>query len=331
MSSFNRTTSPVLTMASQSAHQLPFDKPFAMQQSSPFGNPSAWSSRSYAQSPITAPPRGRKRSRDEAAVNLDNPEKVPPPVELTQNAEEEWEYGPGMVLIKKKGPGYVGDAGSQSGTWVDEKAAALDAIRTEQALKEQQRQAQDRPSLRSHKSSRLDLSAQVKAQAASSSPTSRTSPNRDLSPLSQPTESGSGPGQPIIDDFTLHLGIGWNRLSEHIQEAARGWARYIENHYPVTEPKILLESKGLESYLVEAREGYFLFAENLRQGRLVSSDPQRALSNLKTSPPVFDDEVTITASTTPRPTGSATASSASLVLSTPSSATTATDIDMEMI
>lgn len=327
MSSFNRVASPVLTMSSQSAHQLHFDKPFAMQQSSPFGNPSAWSSRNYAQSPITAPPRGRKRSRDEAAVNLDNPEKAPPPVELIQSAEEEWEYGPGMVLIKKKAPSYIGDAGSQSGTWVDEKAAAQDAIRKAEALKEQQRQAQDRPSLRSHKSSRLDLSAQVKAQEPSSSPT-RTSPHRDLSPLSQPNESGSGPSQPIIDDFTLHLGIGWNRLSEHIQEAARGWARYIGNHYPITEPKILLESKGLESYLVEAREGYFLFAENLRQGRLVSSDPQRALNNLKTSPPVFDDEVTMTASTTPRPTDSATASSASLA--SVGQSTASTDMDMDM-
>ncbi len=301
MSSFHRTSSPILTMASQSAHQLPFDRPFPMQQSSSFGNPSAWS-QSIGQNTVTAPPRGRKRSRDEAAVNLDPPEKMPPAIEPVKEDEDEWEYGPGMVLIKK-GSGYVPDAGSQSGTWLEERAAALEAIRKEEALKEQRREAQERPSLRSHKSSRLDLSSHIASQEGTHS--NRSSPKRDLSDLSPmtPDASSAGSSQPIIDDFTIHLGIGWSRLSEdeHIQAAARGWARYIENHYPVTKPRILLESKGLESYLVEAEEGYFLFAENLRQGRLVSHNAHRALNNLKSSPPVFDGQHTMTASSTPRP------------------------------
>ena len=86
---------------------------------------------------------------------------------------------------------------------------------------------------------------------------------------------------------------------EHIQAAARGWARYIENHYPVTNAQIRLESNGLQSYLVEAAEGFFLFAENLRQGRLVSTNVEGALKNLQTSPPTFEGAVEMSAAESP--------------------------------
>ncbi|KAK3987553.1 hypothetical protein QBC44DRAFT_245620, partial [Cladorrhinum sp. PSN332] len=93
------------------------------------------------------------------------------------------------------------------------------------------------------------------------------------------------------------LDIGWSPISddEHVQAAARGWARFIENRYPVTNAKILLESHGLQSYLVEATQGYFLFSENLRQGRLVSKLADQAFRNLKTSPPTFDGLETMSA------------------------------------
>lgn len=245
-------------------------------------------------------PRGRKRSRDEAAINLDPPEKAPPAVEPVQE-DDEWEYGPGMILIKKNS-GYTHDASSQSGTWVDEKAAKEEQRRTEELLLAQQREAQERPSLRSHKSSRLDVTANLPAQDIQAN---RASPGREMSDastlVSPPTPDASA--QPVVDDFTLHLGIGWNRISsdEHIQAAARGWARYIEDHFPVTNAQIKLESKGLESYLVEAEEGFFLFGENLRQGRLVSRDPQRVLENLRTSPPTFDGPNTMEATESPKP------------------------------
>ncbi len=268
MASFGRTASPVLTIPPSSVHQGPLDRVFFSRQSSSFG-PSALLSRSLAQSPSQLP-RGRKRSRDEAAVNLDPPEKAPPAVEPVHEDEDEWEYGPGMILIKKS-TGYVQDAGSQSGTWLEEKAAEEEARKKEEALLAQQRQAQERPSLRSHKSSRLDVTAtSLSPQEVQAN---RSSPGRDLgdSPTSIPSMGPDTMAQPVVDDFTLHLGMGWIHLSndEHNQVAARGWARYIEIHFPLTEPKIRLESKGLESYLVEAHEGYFLFAENLHQGRLV--------------------------------------------------------------
>lgn len=264
---------------------MAFDRPFFPHQS-----------QSYKHSAVSCPKQsilrsnstfaGRKRSRDEAAPNLDEPEKTVPTPSV-EEPEDEWEYGPGMMLIKKTG--YVVDATSQSGTWVDEKTAEEHAQKTEAAILAQEQLAQERPSLRSNKSQRLDM---TNTTLSAVEETKSSSPGRDKSP--------EAPAQPVIDDFTLHLGIGWGRISEdeHIKAAARGWNRFIENHYPITNAQIRLESKGLESYLVEAAEGFFLFAENLRQGRLVSRDAQRALQNLKSSPPVFDGPETMIAAET---------------------------------
>ncbi|KAB5583693.1 hypothetical protein GE09DRAFT_1050473 [Coniochaeta sp. 2T2.1] len=310
------TSSPVLTMPAQSSHQALFDRPSYASPAPSFGQLSSWSNTTL---PNTCMAAGRKRSRDEAAVNLDAPEKlVEPPV--IKEAEEEWEYGPGMTLIKKN-TSYVADAASQSGTWVEEKAAEEQARKAEDALLAQ---SQQRPSLRSNKSQRLEMTPTL---AAVDGQNSRSSPTRDLgNPMASSSDSLA---QPVIDDFTLHLGIGWSRISEDegIQAAARGWARYIENHYPVTNAKIRLESRGLQSYLVEADEGFFLFAENLRQGRLVSSNAERAIQNLKTSPPTFEGANTMEAMETPMPAETSSHSS-DYITSTTTPATTSTDIDM---
>jgi len=291
MPSFDRVyaSSPVLAMQPQAVHQGPLAKSFSQHAASFSHTAASWAQQIIRNSSIAA---GRKRSRDEAAVNLDPPEKV---VEKpVQEAEDEWVYGPGMTLIKKS-TSYVADASSQSGTWVEEKAAREDARKADAALLVQQQLSQQRPSLRSHKSQRLEVRADEQLSSSR-----RSSPSRGG--ISNPmTASSDSIGQPIVDDFTLHLGIGWSRISDSIMQAARGWARYIENHYPVTNAKILLESRGLQSYLVECTEGYFLFAENLRQGRLVSTTADRALENLKTSPPIFDGPETMQACEAPKP------------------------------
>lgn len=281
------TTSPVLGIQPQAVHQSPFDGPFFSHQSHSFAHPASCSTRPVLRSNATF--AGRKRSRDEAAVNLDEPEKVPPPPKVEE--EDEWEYGPGMILIKKK-TGYVVDATSQSGTWVEEKAAQEHARKLEEATIAQEKLSQERPSLRSNKSQRLGLG---------------TTSTTTLPPVAQPQSSPGrettpeAPTQPPVDEFTIHLGIGWAQLSadEHIQAAARGWQRYIENHFPITHVKIRLQSRGLNAYLVEARQGFFLFADNLREGRLVSRNAYCALQNLKNSPPRFDGE-TMTAAESPR-------------------------------
>jgi hypothetical protein len=70
----------------------------------------------------------------------------------------------------------------------------------------------------------------------------------------------------------LALGIGWSTISDDasMQSAARGWARYLENHYRhIHGAEILLKSEGLDAYLVGYQEGYYLFREDLLEGQLV--------------------------------------------------------------
>jgi hypothetical protein len=260
------------------SNNLTFTNPSPFGQASP--NPSAFS---LPRTPSSA--TGRKRSRDEAADNLQEEYFSPP----AQESEEDWEYGEGMTLIKPIG--FIIDASSQTGTWAEEKAeiSQLQA-QTPPAI-------QDRPMLRSYKSQRLDLTATpVIAEEISLS-------NGTVIASSPPKMASNGMEEPTIDAFTIYLGIGWSRISdgEDIQAAARGWAKFIENHYPVNNAHIRLQSKGLASYLVEAREGWFLFGEDLKEGRLVSISLERTFENLKTTPPIFDgEEIHYAAAETPR-------------------------------
>lgn len=291
MASFDRTSSPVLTMPPSAAHQGAFGMP-----TFPRYQPTLLGRNDWSRMPVPAPQAaGRKRSRDEAAINLDVTEAKLSTIEPVKEKEDEWVYGPGMTLIKSSAS-YVANEGSQSGTWLEEKATAEQNRRNEEARAIGQ---QDRPSLRSSKSQRLDMKSI--SMSSNESNGARVSPVRDINASGpNPADNNS---QPIVDNFTLHLGIGWSRISEdeHIQAAARGWAKYIENHFPVTNVRIHLESRGLQSYLVEASEGYFLFAENLRQGQLVSRDLNQTFANLRASPPLFEGPAPMCAAESPKP------------------------------
>ncbi|KAF4631015.1 hypothetical protein G7Y89_g7120 [Cudoniella acicularis] len=104
--------------------------------------------------------------------------------------------------------------------------------------------------------------------------------------------------KPSIDDFTRYLDVGWDLISpdEKTQAATRGWKTYIENVYPITNVKIRLHSRRLSSYLIEANEGYLLFSEDLKQGKLVSTTLERLWESLKGPIPIFYDEVVLEAS-----------------------------------
>lgn len=241
---------------------------------------------------------GRKRSRDEASLN-DEEIFLPQPNDITPaESEDEWEYGEGMTIIRKGKKGYHIEASSQTGTWAEEKA--------EQEKQEKLRLAAlarppspEKPILRSHKSQRLGLTTSPSmGEEISLGNSSLGSP---LPSAAKGIAGGAGGAEPMVDDFTRHLGIGWSSISndEHIQAAARGWTKFIENHYPVTNAKIRLQSRGLASYLVEADQGYFLFGEDLKQGRLVSQNLERVLANLQGPTPMFDGEGIMHASTTP--------------------------------
>ncbi|KAH6656439.1 hypothetical protein BKA67DRAFT_156158 [Truncatella angustata] len=303
MGSFSRTQSPVLAMPPSAAHQPTFGMPVFSHQPSPLTCPGSFASPAAArfqmqQQPLqsaTSQSAGRKRSRDEAAINLDVEEAKLETIEPVKEPEDEWVYGPGMTLIKRS-QAYISQADSQSGTWLEEKSAEEELRKNEEARAFKQ---QERPSFRSNKSQRLDMSS------FSVSTANRSSPVRDINDtaIATPGLSVDSSSQPIIDNFTLHLGIGWSRISndEHREAAARGWARYIENHFPISNVQIQLESRGLQSYLVEASEGFFLFAEDLQRGQFISRDLNQTFQNLKVSPPVFEGSEVMVVAGTPQP------------------------------
>lgn len=302
MRSFDHaSTSPILVLPPQ----LPPQPSFNMDSNrpafnSPFNSdfnshPSATSWSNLNTPSTSAPPSaaGRKRSRDEAAANLEEEYfPVQQPAPAPEN-EDEWEYGEGMVLIKPRGSGYIISAGSQTGTWAEEKAE-------EEKAKAAVVPVPERPVIRSAKSQRLDFT---------STPVIAEEVMNNGSLVTPVTASPTnGHVEPTVDDFTRHLGIGWSLIStdEDIQAAARGWTRYINNHFPVTDAKIRLQSKGLASYLVEANEGYFLFGEDLKQGRLVSRTLEQTWVNLRGAVPTFEGEGVMEAGETPKMNGGTT-------------------------
>lgn len=278
------TASPVLAIQPQAPHQPPLSTASFSHQHAPPA--------SFGAGAVGAPPSapclaaGRKRSRDEASINLEPDVNIP----MAEESHQGWTYGEGMVLIKPE-TGYIADASSQSGTWLEEKSAS-----DERARRRQQAEQQLDP--RSHKTQRIDHSIDQ-----TSPPSALTSGDAAGVSGTNGATVDSAREQLVIDDFTLHLGIGWRRISddEDIQAAARGWARFIENHFALTNVRMCLESKGLQSYLVETCEGYFLFAENLRHGRLVSRHVDGALRNLQLSPPTFDGPEIQMEAETPQP------------------------------
>ncbi|KAK2629899.1 hypothetical protein QTJ16_000719 [Diplocarpon rosae] len=289
------SSSPVLALPAQHPHQSSFN----MDSNRPsfstifpngtFQTPATSSWSDYTSTKTT--PRsaaGRKRSREEAGSNLDEDYFAvqAPAAQPEPENEDDWEYGPGMTLIKKGGKEYIVDSSSQTQDWLDQEAAA-------RALPAALPEADEAPvRIRAAKIQRLNLSATPVVPEEPSSIGVAASPG-----------SPERHSEPTVDDFTRHLGIGWssiNNLGDDIQAAARGWSKFIENHFPVTNAKIRLTSKGLASYLVEANEGYFLFAEDLRQGRLVSNNLERTWANLSSPVPIFDSDLVMEAGQTPK-------------------------------
>ncbi|KAF7953835.1 uncharacterized protein EAE97_001234 [Botrytis byssoidea] len=280
-------SSPVLAMAPQLPPQHSFNRPTFTSPfvKAPMSSPSAGSWLTPTSAPQSA--AGRKRSRDEAALEDEEYFSQAPVEPIVVEDEEEWEYGPGMTLIKPSNR-YNLTAESQTGTWKEEKEAEEKAKAALRAA------SPDRPILRSAKSQRID-------RGPTSSMIEET--NVANSDLSAPLQTGStGPIQPSIDEYTRHLGIGWSKLStdEDIQAAVRGWTKYIENHFPVNNAIIRLQSRGLSSYLVEAQEGYFLFGDDLKQGRLVSTSLEKTFENLRGPVPTFEGDMILEASETPK-------------------------------
>ena len=193
----------------------------------------------------SGPPRGRKRSRDDTDAEDDIAAAIgahaTPPLSATAT---EPVYGEGMTLMQPNG--LIISAASQTGTWAEEAADAWRPATPPSSAA---------PRLLSRKSQRLDTSQ----SAPSSVPAGGA-----ISATSAPSTSES----PAVDPSALLLGVGWTSLQPSSSSsptadpstaaALRGWTRYIDNHFPLTSPELLLRSAGLAAYLVRAVEGFFL-------------------------------------------------------------------------
>ncbi|EXJ56912.1 hypothetical protein A1O7_07256 [Cladophialophora yegresii CBS 114405] len=268
----------------------PSDTPRAMDQDEP--SPASYANHSTTYTPVdTMTPistnPSRKRSRDETAFDAEmdgsyfGSVSTPAPI-----PEEEPIYGEGMVLLNPK-TGLSVSAESQTGTWFEEKA-------DETALREEIAASYTRPKM----------------------PTSRKSVRLSQTSIRLPIDTGiaSAPAsppktaveRPEFDEATIALGIGWSKMeseSESLQTAARGWARYIDNHYSrdIHGAQLLLRNAGLDAYLVGCQEGFFLFSDSLLEGKLVGRTWETCLQNLRSQPMVFEGDEVLRAERTPGP------------------------------
>ena len=88
----------------------------------------------------------------------------------------------------------------------------------------------------------------------------------------------------------LVLGISWEKFNDDPETLAamKGYCTFISRNYPLTDIKILIKHKSTESYLVQAAEGFFLFAENLQRARLIARDSGTACHRMRQMPLEFE-------------------------------------------
>ena len=93
-----------------------------------------------------------------------------------------------------------------------------------------------------------------------------------------------------IDQFNRKLGAGWSTTWEdpEFHSTVSTFCEYIENCFPLKGVAFLAKCKSLQSFLVKANSGYFLFNEGLREGQLVARDFEITLERLQSLPRVFE-------------------------------------------
>lgn len=229
----------------------------------------------------------RKRSRDETAFEASEVESSylsAPSLNPPEPIPEEPIYGEGMVLLNPQ-TGRALAAETQTGTWFEEKVEEEEAIKKAEATA--------RPKMATgRKSVRLSQSS-IRAAL-------------DLPNLSMPDSPPKSAPSAEIDEATIALGIGWTKMSSDDpdqQAAVRGWARYLDVHYPshVHGAEILLKNRSLDAYLVGCQEGFYLFQEDLLRGQLVGRTWDNALHNLRSQPMQFEGTEVLQAERTPGP------------------------------
>jgi hypothetical protein len=263
-----------------------------------FGNNSSAQSNpsSFNFSPAhTVPKPSRKRSRDEAAFE----EAVAPSAPLRHQAPPAPKvkpiYGEGMVLLNPQ-TGLAISAESQTGTWYEQEAEAQQAAAAPVSSRSNALLS-DATDL-SRKSQRLDKSAPGLDDIALSSIRQRLDDPNSNDQHRTLNAGPAPPAEPLVDDATRLLGIGWQRVNtdDDMAPAVRGWTKYIDNQYSahLHHSQMLMKSRGLNAYLVAATPtsgsspAFYLFTEDLAQGQLVASSWEACLQNLRSSPIIFE-------------------------------------------
>ncbi|KAK5126134.1 hypothetical protein LTR85_011489 [Meristemomyces frigidus] len=215
---------------------------------------------------------GRKRSRGDITAPDDEEEQcedgATPAYEGHSIPRGTPVYGPGMTVVYPGDPGYQAAAESQSGAWLAEQAERkpfeLSHIK--------------RPSVSSRKSQRRDAGA--------------SGPD-DLAQLVLPPSIREATVEPLIDEATRVLGISWTRMdaTEVLRINQAAYSKWIQNHYPgLKDVVIWFENSALPGYLVQARnayngqEGYYIFSNDLTEGRLVTTEAEQLFPRLKMLP-----------------------------------------------
>ena len=266
------------------------DSPFQQPSPPAFANHCTSWTPVDAMTPISTNP-SRKRSRDETTFEAELIGSGFPSQQVNTPApvpEEEPVYGEGMTLLNPR-TGLSISAESQTGTWYEEKVETQ--LHTPAASEQDFGQR-----MPTRKSVRLDSTVPLPRQDDLAAAVAPASPPKTL------------PDQPEVDDFTLALGIGWTKVASDdpdTQAAARGWARYIENHYAryIHGAEILSRSKGLNAHLVGCHEGFFLFSDDLLEGRMVARRWETCIQNLRVHPVAYEGQEILKAASTPGPDG----------------------------
>ncbi|MCJ1398269.1 hypothetical protein MMC11_001466 [Xylographa trunciseda] len=273
----------------------PYQKPMSAYPFQPQpSHSSEWTPATPSKPVLTTNP-SFKRSRDE--VDSDEPDSdqsspftMSNPITPHEPGQEQLVYGEGMTVINAS-TGRAASAETQTGTWFEEnleieRRASINAA-------ELLAQAAENVSVRPKKSLRLDSLPPPFYSSSSQSPDD----------ISLDSQSSSSPG---YDAASLLLGVGWKSIGaeKDTQAAAKGWAKYIENHYyDLTNVHLLMKSEALQAYLGKAdmtgSEGFFLFCEDLSEGRFVASTWKDCITNLKVTPPIYGSEEILKANRTP--------------------------------
>jgi len=258
---------------SRAAHSL---TSLNYQSTKPIMPSRSWDNSINTNTPSTARKRGREPENP-----LDNiPSYLPP--SRTPNISPHDIHGQGMALIDPMTEN-VTDAATSGASLLQDR---LNAVSQSQQVEESIETPQMPKEMPDSKRVRSSMSTSVRDFAGT-------------------LEAGNGSaietGDDEVDQYSEMLGIGWSKVSDDpdVLAAARGCARYIEKHYPLSNVEVKAKNTSNDMGLVKASGGWFLLPVDLSKCRLIGRDWEHAMGNLKQNPIAFEEAEEMLAAESP--------------------------------